>query len=82
MDKTKLRAVVKVFDNLAGRWEDESEYEDFDEYKKVFQKSLPAGSKVVRMTSRPFEVEFVADGFQYKLRATATEIKADHWRVS
>ncbi len=43
--------------NLAGRWQDESEYEDIADYQKVIEPlAAKHGLKIVRMQKRPFGV--------------------------
>jgi len=50
--------------NLAGRWQDEGKYENIEDYRKVIEKSLPAGFSITKMTKRPF-------GFQFKIGTEA-----------
>jgi len=38
--KEKLDSFVKYFGMLYGRWQDEKEYEDFDDYKKAAEKNV------------------------------------------
>jgi hypothetical protein len=39
---------------LCGRWQDEREYEDFEEYKTAIARNLPPGFTLVKATKRPF----------------------------
>lgn len=47
--------------SLAGRWADESRYEDITEYAAVIRPKLPAGFQLVAMSKRPFGFTFTID---------------------
>lgn len=54
-DRPNLEQLARFIGMLAGRLEDESEYEDFDEYKEVAkQKSEQLGYEFVSLVGRPF----------------------------
>lgn len=46
--------LFKMMDYLRGRWSDEKEFEDINDYGKKLQELLPAGVEYVRMSKRPF----------------------------
>ena len=68
----------KYIDHLVylwGRWQDEKEYEDFEDYKKSASKSLPKGMDFVRMTKRPFAVTFAYKGADRHMKLSVTSRK-------
>lgn len=58
----KVLANAQLIGNLYGRWLDEREYEDINEYGKVISDKL---GFPVKMTKRPFGFKF--GGFQAKV---------------
>lgn len=59
---------------LAGRWADESQFENIAEYQKVIEAELPRGFTITRMTKRPFGFEFtIGDGFKYQVFCTSRQ---------
>jgi len=56
--------VAPTLDSLAARWQDESEYEDINEYGEAIQKLLPEGLTFIKMSKRPF-------GFLFSLGTSA-----------
>jgi len=48
----------KFFCYLYSRWQDEREFENLDDYKKVIQERLPEEFQVTSMSNRPFEFRF------------------------
>lgn len=53
---------------LAGRWQDEREYEDIADYAKPLQKlAKAAGVEIVKMTKRPFGCIFTVGGKRFAL---------------
>lgn len=67
---TKAEATMT---NLAGRWLDESKYEDINDYKKPL---IPIAKKtnceIVKMNKRPFGCNFTTDGRTYVLKISGT----------
>lgn len=64
---TVMEATSVVLGNLCGRWRDESQYEDWNEYVAVMRKVVDAidGVKFVSMSKRPFGFTWDgADGFR------------------
>lgn len=60
-----LERINAMFDTMAeriaylhARWQDEKEYEDFAEYRRVVEKRLPEGFTLTDMTKRPFAFTF------------------------
>ena len=49
---------ANLFFNLWGRWQDEKEYEDIQDYLAVIQKYVPEAYKI---TKRPFGVHCMCD---------------------
>jgi hypothetical protein len=71
-----VNGTVKHFDYLAGRWSDESEYEEFSDYMKSFEKAFPDFT-VVKSTKRPFSFTIThkdAPKRQFVLKATSRHI--------
>lgn len=59
--------VQNAFYNLFDRWEDESRYEDLNEYGKcimnTIHKNVPeSGATLISTTPKPFGIKFVVDG--------------------
>lgn len=44
--------------NLAGRWADESRYENIDEYQKVIERAIGPQFTIAKMSKRPFGFQF------------------------
>lgn len=51
-------AVAPALDQLAARWSDEQEYEDFADYQKAAISKFPAPFVVKSVSRRPFAVSF------------------------
>ena len=63
---------------LWGRWQDEKEYEDFDEYANVMKAMVEnAGIKFVKASKRPFGYT-IDIGRQVMIYATATHL---NWKT-
>lgn len=58
----QIEAAAKFFDYLYGRWQDEKEYEDFEEYRKAMAQKLPPGSEVLAFTKAPFRIVYRHEG--------------------
>jgi hypothetical protein len=55
-----------VFVNLYTRWMDEKEYEDIKDYEKVLTPYVEGiGGEVIKMTKRPFGIQFKLEGVKY-----------------
>ena len=50
--------VLRNFNYLYDRWQDEKGYEDFNEYTNAMMKKMPDGAKLIKGTKRPFGVKF------------------------
>lgn len=63
--------VLNTFLNLKYRWEDESKYENFNEYGKtmfnVVQETLNGKASFVKALKRPFGLVFEFNGTKFKL---------------
>lgn len=74
--KDPMIVAVDKFEYLYGRWQDEHEYEDLNDYAKAMIKSLPKGAKLIKMADKPFRVLFRLSDGTYKLIAVrGNEIK-------
>lgn len=63
------------FAYLYGRWQDEQEYEDFNEYITSMQVKLVAhDATLVKMTKRPFALTFKVGASTFKLSANSKTI--------
>lgn len=49
------RKMAQHLSYLAYRWQDESEYENFNDYVGSMRAKLPAGFVLEKMTKKPFE---------------------------
>jgi small-conductance mechanosensitive channel len=75
-----LETAAQFLAYLKLRWADEREYEDWSEYVQAMTKRLPAGAKNVKMTKRPFEVQFTeADGTRRFIQVKGREIHSGHF---
>ncbi len=58
--------------DLYGRWQDEKEYEDFNDYVGVMKKMIlarsPKMTTFVRGSKRPFGITIQIPGFPYKVQ--------------
>ena len=70
--------IVKKFDYLEGRWQDESEYEDFREYQQVAKKAVEKqGFRFVSLSERPMKLKFKGGGTDYTVRVKGSQIVVD-----
>jgi len=71
--------IVKMFDYLAARWEDESEYEDFNDYIKQMKKCVnSAGAIFVELKKQPFVLVFkTVIGFVFTVRIDSVRNKIE-----
>lgn len=75
MNQQAIEKAARAFGSLYGRWLDESQYEDINDYAKAMQTHhLPTGAKIESISKRPFKLVFVVDGKRYFLRANAREV--------
>jgi hypothetical protein len=72
------KTLSKIADHcgyLWARWQDEREYEDFKDYvesiEAKFRTELPA-AKVLKVTKRPFKVDFELEGERRFVKVTGT----------
>ena len=57
--------------DLYGRWQDEKEYEDINDYKVPFERAAKKwGITIVKMKKSPFGMHFTVDGRLYNYTAT------------
>ncbi len=57
-----IKPIAENLGSLADRWQDESQYEDINDYRKVIEKRLPSDFKIDQMTKRPFGFRFTFRG--------------------
>ena len=76
LDKVKSiinnKKVQDAFYNLFDRWEDESRYEDLNEYGKCIMNTIhenvpDSGATLISTTSKPFGIKFGVDGKRFHL---------------
>jgi hypothetical protein len=77
----QVSKAMNFFAYLIGRWQDEQEYEDFERYKTAMRKNLPRGTKFVRMTQRPFAVEFKLGPKQYQIKRERNNVATRSWAL-
>lgn len=65
-----FHAVAEQVAHLACRWQDESQYEDIDDYAKVIRKVLPRSAKLVKMLKRPFGFVGNLEGHTFRVTST------------
>lgn len=64
-----FKALEPIMANLAGRWADESQYEDINDYKAVLDPHvIAAGGQILRMFKRPFGFRFCLNGSLYDVK--------------
>jgi len=73
--KQFFNSMSTLIENLASRWQDEKQYEDIADYKKVIDKAAKkfSGVKVTEMTKRPFGFFFTLAGCTYQVKCTMTQ---------
>lgn len=81
LDGTQARAILtSIYRNesltglisyLAGRWADEKEYEDLEDYANKIRSMLPAEASLTKMTSRPFGFFLTVGDLTAKFSLTA-----------
>lgn len=70
-----FKKMAPFMDSLQGRWLDEQEYEDFEEYKEAVVKALPPGFTMTKMKQRPFSFEFhIGTEQRFSVFCTAKQI--------
>jgi len=83
-DSDRKKKVAAFFDKIAprldylgGRWADEHEYEDFNDYKtemeKLVKKHLP-GATFVKASKRPLGFEMTFAGATYRFKVTSASV--------
>ena len=78
-DIARIDQMIDVLQNkmiyLAGRWWDEQEYEDINDYAAHLMGQLPAGFTLTKMTKRPFGFYFTLEtGAVYHYYVTSRTI--------
>lgn len=72
MTDEQINSAVDHFSYLYGRWQDEKEHEEFQDYVNSMANKLPTTATHVGMTKKPFRVTFMLEGtkcyIQYKGR--------------
>lgn len=74
---TTLDKNAQFLGNLAGRWECEKEYESPLDYIEAFQKKMPKGLTIFKMSKRPFGFYFYLEDFpegEYQFFCTRSNI--------
>jgi hypothetical protein len=82
-----FNAMQKTMEMLWGRWQDEKEYEDFQDYVDHLNKVLEAMKKqtmttnavFVKMQKRPFQFVFDFEGWRVSFKMTARQYS---WRAT
>lgn len=65
--------IEDLFVGLAGRWQDESQYEDIAEYGEVLEKQLPEHFWFREMSKRPFGLKFTLRKRHYHILLTGRQ---------
>ncbi len=66
--------VQQTLGMLWGRWQDEKQYEDINDYKTPFlEAASDYGVTIVKMNKRPFGFNFTADGQTFQLTCTSKQ---------
>jgi hypothetical protein len=66
--KSFFDAAAGSLAQLYGRWLDEKDYEDIEDYMSALhEKAMAAGVALQNMTKRPFGVVFTCDGRTYHM---------------
>jgi hypothetical protein len=68
--ETFVSANQNLLGNLWGRWQDEKEYEDINEYGAVIAKNFPEGWKLIKSAKRPFGVTVQIEQEQWQVSVT------------
>jgi hypothetical protein len=55
--------VAQRVSNLACRWQEERQYEDWADYTAILRGLLPADADFLKATKRPFGVHFTVAGY-------------------
>lgn len=70
-----LDSSEQLMSNLYGRWQDEKEHEDINDYKAPIEKNLPSGFVITKMNKRPFGFNFtVGTNAEYQLFMNRTQM--------
>lgn len=69
-----FRSVQSKLEYLYDRWQDEKEYEDFAEYKKVAQGYCTGDVKFEKLTKSPFALTFTSDGHTYTAKINSRQV--------
>ena len=76
--KAAYNTILPLMVNLYGRWLDEREYEDINEYATPIKNNLPDGVTLVKMSKRPFGFIFTVDGssneYRFKINQTQASV--------
>jgi hypothetical protein len=74
----RIDEIVKTFDYLEGRWQDEKEYEDFREYQQAAKKAVQKqGFRFVSLRQAPMKLKFKGDGVDYTVRIKGNQITVE-----
>lgn len=74
-----FRTVAPMVAQLAGRWLDEKDFEDINDYGNVIRGNLPEGFTLSAMTKRPFGFKF-SIGTDATYHMTVTARGAAQWK--
>jgi hypothetical protein len=67
--------VYETLSDLYGRWQDEKEYEDIEDYRAPFvEVAKKHGVRIVKMTKRPFGFVFSTELGTYTATANASGV--------
>lgn len=76
----QLNEVINAvwLDNLYYRWQDEKEYEDFNDYKKAFEKH--SKFKLLRARKSPMSFTFIIPEFPQAIYEIKCGARSNSWR--
>jgi hypothetical protein len=73
--KSFFQATIDIASNLYGRWLDERQYEDINDYQKPLNPIAQRfGIQITKMNKRPFGFNFTVDGFNFTLAVKGNQI--------
>ncbi len=82
MNAINWTPVVKILDNLAARWADESQYEEFADYVAVMHaevKKVAPTAEGICLARKPFKLTFELNGARHEMKVNAKGIAHKVW---
>jgi hypothetical protein len=80
IDYAPSTELVKFFDMLARRWQDEKDYEDHADYVTAITKQLPKGSRDVHLSGMVCRLEYTTpDGVERFVKIRGNKIVTGYY---